>query len=82
MLLVTVLAIVIYNFFEHDIKYEAQTLNVSLENFKDKWGKPTKQIIYKTDIVLFYNSNIIGGDYYVFKFDYNTKNLKSKFYDE
>jgi len=81
-LLFTVLAILIYNFFEKDIKYETQTLNVSLEKIKSKWGNPDKQIISETDIILFYKSSIIDGHYYVFKFDDKTKKLNSKFYDD
>jgi mannitol-specific phosphotransferase system IIBC component len=81
-LLFTVLAIQTYNFFEQDIKYETQILNVNLEEFKHKWGNPDNQIIYEKDIVLFYNSSIVDGDCYVFKFDDATKNLKSKFYDD
>ncbi|WP_298395982.1 hypothetical protein [Flavobacterium sp.] len=82
LLLFTVLAILIYNFFEKDIKYETQTLNVSLEKIKSKWGNPDKQIISETDIILFYKSSIIDGHYYVFKFDDKTKKLNSKFYDD
>lgn len=80
--LFTVLATKAYNFFEKDIKYETQTLNVNLKEFISKWGNSDKQIISETDIILFYKSSIIDGHYYVFKFDDKTKKLNSKFYDD
>ena len=50
--------------------------------FKDYWGNPDKKFVDKSELILIYNSSIIHGDKYVFKFNNQSKILESKFYDD
>lgn len=82
MIIVLILGVVVYKDFEKENKFEKQNLGTNLELFKDYWGNPDKKFVDKSELILIYNSSIIYGDKYVFKFNNQSKILESKFYDD
>ena len=80
--LIVTIAIYFYRFNRQNSHFNSQKFSISIENFKSDWGNPDKQIFDKSEMILFYNTKIMDCDKYVFKFDNNTKTLKSKFYDD
>ncbi|GEC78438.1 hypothetical protein [Flavobacterium aquatile] len=82
MIIVLILGVVVYKDFEKENKFEKQNLGTNLELFKDYWGNPDKKFVEKSELILIYNSSIINGDKYVFKFNNQSKILESKFYDD
>lgn len=62
--------------------FEEQSLGVSLEQFKAKWGEPQRQIIDEGERIVFYDCNNLLGHQYVFKFDSEKHNLTFKYYDD
>lgn len=78
-LFILMLMFLIYNFKKQDLKFEMQSLDVNMNDFKKEWGKPDR--ISNDSLILFYNCKNYLGDRYVFIFD-NNKKLKEKHYDD
>ena len=66
-------------------RFEAQKLDVTLEQFKSDWGKPKKEFVYKgygNETILMYDCYDFWGHNYVFKFDEKNQRLTYKYYDD